>query len=274
VVIPPPGNVASCDIRGSAPGSRELALLDPDRRLTEVSAILLTGGSAFGLAAADGVVGWLEDQGIGYETSAALVPIVPAAVIYDLRQGDADTRPGAPQGRAACEAAGSGDIPTGKVGAGAGATVGKWGGIERATPGGLGVAAVTEKGVTVHALSVVNAVGDAIAPDGTSLTGGREASLPGEGDSRLEDGNTVLTLVSARATLTKSQVRWLAARGTDGVTRAIRPAHTLYDGDVTFAVTVAPQQGENEPDLTLLGYLATEAVVAAITNAVVSSRRD
>ena len=278
VILPPPGNVTSCEIRGSAPGARELALLHPGRRLTEVSAVLLTGGSAFGLAAADGVMGWLEDHGIGYETSAARVPIVPTAVIYDLRTGSSQARPRAEHGRAACDAATESSVPTGLVGAGTGATAGKWGGFDNAVPGGLGVGVATEKGTSVHALSVVNAVGDVVAGDGTPLTTPTRTPSPtdpaanaGPGGG-LADGNTVLTVVTARADLTKSQVAWLAARGTDGVTRSLRPAHTLYDGDVTFAITVPPSPGEGESDLTLLGYLATEAVVAAITDALVSSR--
>lgn len=273
VVIPPPGNVASCDIRGSAPGSRELALLDPERRLTEVNAILLTGGSAFGLAAADGVVSWLEERGIGHETPVARVPIVPAAVIFDLRAGSAAARPGPEHGRAACDAAREGDIETGLVGAGTGATVGKWTGLEHRVPGGLGVGVATRDGVSVHALTVVNAVGDVLADNATVLAGSDD---PGAGfalpDQARGEGNTVLTVVTARASLHKNQVRWLAARGTDGVTRSVRPAHTLFDGDVTFGVAVPPETGEAEPDLALLGVLASEAVASAIRNAVTSGR--
>jgi L-aminopeptidase/D-esterase-like protein len=267
VVIPPPGNVTSCDIRGSSPGSRELVLLDPDRRLSEVSAILLTGGSAFGLAAATGVVEWLEERGVGYETPVARVPIVPAAVVFDLRSGDPSVRPGPAEGRTACDNA-EDEIPRGLVGAGTGATVGKWAGPEHGVPGGLGVGEASEAGVSVRALTVVNAVGDVLNDDATVLAGSRSPDAgfappdlgPGE-------GNTVLTVVTVRATLGKHQVRWLAARGTDGVTRSVRPAHTLFDGDVTFGVAVPPAPGA-EPDLTLLGHLATQAVAAAVRDAV------
>src|SRR5688572_7355940 len=130
VLLPPPGNVCSCDIRGSSPSSRELTLLDLDRRLTEVHGVLLTGGSAFGLAAAEGVVSWLEEQGVGYETPVARVPIVPAAVIFDLGTGRPDVRPGPDEGRSACRAATGGTPARGPVGVGAGATAGKWAGRE------------------------------------------------------------------------------------------------------------------------------------------------
>ncbi|MDQ3964340.1 MAG: P1 family peptidase, partial [Actinomycetota bacterium] len=138
VIIPPRGNVAACEIRGSSPGSREIAQLDNDRRLTEIHGLLLTGGSAFGLAAAHGVVEWLEERGIGYETPIATVPIVPAAVVFDLGVGRSDVRPGPENGRAACEAATDGPVAVGRVGAGTGATVGKWAGREHSAPGGVG----------------------------------------------------------------------------------------------------------------------------------------
>ncbi|MBA2426255.1 MAG: P1 family peptidase [Actinobacteria bacterium] len=266
VVLPPQGNVASCDIRGSSPGSRELAALHPDRRLTEIHAVLLTGGSAYGLAAADGVMAWLEKRGVGYATPVALVPIVPAAVIFDLGSGRAGARPGPPEGRAACEAATEGPVATGRVGAGTGATVGKYGGFEHAAPGGLGMATARSGGLEVAALAVVNAVGDVVAPDGTVLAG---ASAPGDLRMRPEPPekpsfNTVLVVVALRGNLDKRDVRWVAARGTDGITTAIRPAHTRYDGDVVIAIAAPSDRAQEPGDIDTLGELATEAVAGAV----------
>jgi L-aminopeptidase/D-esterase-like protein len=270
VILPPSGNVTSCDIRGSSPGSRELEQLHPDRRLTEVHAVLLTGGSAFGLAAASGVVDFLEDHNIGYDTTIVKVPIVPAAVIFDLGAGRADARPGPVEGRAACEAASEGPVETGRVGVGTGATVGKWTGREHAVPGGLGMAAVEERGQRVAALAVANAVGDVIDADGTVLAGstGPDAELrPPLPEEQDVPTNTVLALVAVQANIDKGDARWLAARGTDGITISIRPAHTRYDGDVVFAIA-APDATGGKPDLDALGVLATAAVAEAVRNAV------
>jgi L-aminopeptidase/D-esterase-like protein len=269
VVLPPSGNVASCDIRGSSPGSRELEQLHPDRRLTEVHGVLLTGGSAFGLAAATGVVDFLEDHGIGYDTTIAKVPIVPAAVVFDLGAGRPDVRPGPEQGRAACEAASEGPVETGRVGAGTGTTVGKWAGREHAAPGGLGIAAIERSGQRVAALAVVNSIGDVIAADGTILAGSTDPDAqfrpPGSQDLTK---NTVLALVALQADIDKRAARWLAARGSDGITTSIRPAHTRYDGDVVFAIA-APGGSAADSDIDVLGALATAAVAEAVRNAVV-----
>jgi L-aminopeptidase/D-esterase-like protein len=270
VLLPPPGNVCSCDIRGSSPGSRELALLHPDRRLTEVHGILLTGGSAFGLAAADGVVGWLEEQGIGYETRAARVPIVPAAVVFDLGAGDPAARPGPVQGRLACEAAAQGEPPTGRVGAGAGATVGKWAGLEHAVAGGFGFGEAEESGFRAAAVAVVNSVGDVLARDG-SVVAGTASPRPVRVRPPPADPaptNTVLALVAVEGSFDKRDVRWLAARGSDGITIAVRPAHTRYDGDVVFAVATPGTAPSRPEDLDVLGPLATDAVAAAVRAAV------
>jgi L-aminopeptidase/D-esterase-like protein len=271
VLLPPPGNVCSCDIRGSSPSSRELALLDLDRRLTEVHAVLLTGGSAFGLAAAEGVVAWLEEHGIGYETPVARVPIVPAAVIFDLGAGRADVRPGGAAGRSACETATEGRPETGLVGAGTGATVGKWAGREHGVPGGFGFGVAEEAGQRAAAVAVVNSVGDVLADDGTVLAGTTapegQRRPPPQKRSPLS-ANTVLALVAVEAALEKREVRWLASRGSDGITVAVRPAHTRYDGDVVFAVA-APAPPDAEPaDLDVLGPLATAAVATAVRDAV------
>jgi L-aminopeptidase/D-esterase-like protein len=268
VVMPPAGNVASCDIRGSSPGSREIAQLHPDRRLTEIHALLLTGGSAFGLAAADGVVRYLEEKDIGYRTPIATIPIVPAAVIFDRSAGVPDERPSPADGLEACRNARNGDIDTGRIGAGAGATVGKWAGVEFAVAGGLGVGVARDPSHRVAALAVVNSVGDVVGPTGEVLAGTssphpvRQPRVPVDQPVPL---NTVLVAIAVEASLDKREVRWLAARGSDGVTISIKPAHTRYDGDVTFAVA-APSK--NVADLDALGVLTTEAVAAAVRNAV------
>jgi L-aminopeptidase/D-esterase-like protein len=248
-------------------------VLDPDRRLTEVHAVLLTGGSAFGLAAADGVMQWLADRDIGYRTPIATVPIVPAAVIFDLGSGSAAARPDADAGRHACDAATDGAIDTGAVGAGTGATVGKWAGREYAVEGGLGIATIERRGHGVSALAVVNSVGDVIGSDGDVIAGTTRPSPATRSPAPVEQplpANTVLAVVATRGPLDKRDVRWLAARGSDGITQTIRPAHTRYDGDVTFAIA-APAEGGPAPDLDILGPLATDAVAAAIRRAVTRS---
>jgi L-aminopeptidase/D-esterase-like protein len=271
VVLPPPGNVCSYDLRGSSPGSRELASLDLDRRATEVHGILLTGGSAFGLAAADGVMAWLEEHGIGYRTEIATIPIVPAAVIFDLGASKDHGRPGPKAGYAACQAAVEDPVPVGRVGAGTGATVGKWAGREYRSPGGMGLAVMEVDGVSLAALAVVNALGDVIAADGSVLVGttSRNPTFRGPAEpTEAPVANTVLAVVTTNAALDKSQVRFLAARGSDGITKAVRPAHTRYDGDVVFAVAGPPPAAAPTANLDVLGLLAADAVAAAVRNAV------
>ncbi|MCI0347615.1 MAG: P1 family peptidase, partial [Chloroflexi bacterium] len=264
VVLPPLGNVTSYDLRGSSPGSRELATLDPDRQRTEVHGILLTGGSAFGLAAADGVVRWLEEHDVGFKTPIATIPIVPAAVIFDLAAGDPASRPGPDAGYAACEDAIEEPVATGRIGAGAGATVGKWAGREHLVPGGLGIASAGEGELAVHALAVVNAFGDVIGDDGRVIAG---SSAPDPqmrqppADPRV-GWSTVLAVVTTVATLGRGDARFLAARASDGITQAIRPAHTRYDGDVAFAVTI-PGGTATATDLDVLGVLSTIATATA-----------
>lgn len=266
VVIPPLGNVCSYEARGASPGSRELAPLDPERQRTEVHAILLTGGSAFGLAAADGAMRWLEEHDIGFRTPIATIPIVPAAVIFDFSVGDAASRPDAAAGYAACEAATDEPVAAGRVGAGAGATVGKWAGREFFAPGGLGIAAARDEDLEVCALAVVNPIGDVLAPDGSILAGSSATDRrfrPPPADPQVA-WNTVLAVVTTVATLSKTEVRFLAARATDGITRAVYPAHTRYDGDVTFALAVPGEGGATAAHLDRLAMLATDAVTEAI----------
>ncbi|MEA2460863.1 MAG: hypothetical protein QOH90_1040 [Actinomycetota bacterium] len=261
--------MASCDIRGSSPGSRELEVLDVARKLTEIHAVLLTGGSAFGLAAADGVMSWLAERDVGYRTPIAVVPIVPAAVVFDLGSGNPAARPDASAGRTACDAA-SASVATGAVGAGTGCTVGKWAGREFASPGGLGIAHASEAAWEASALAVVNAVGDVLADDGTVVAGTTASTKeyhPPLPEGAFDKENTVLAVVAVNAVLEKREVQWLAARGSDGITISVRPAHTRYDGDVVFAIA-APGPVAGPQDLDVLGHLATRAVAEAVRNAV------
>ncbi|HJW60805.1 MAG TPA: P1 family peptidase, partial [Actinomycetota bacterium] len=219
VVVPPPGNVAAAAVRGGGPGTRETDLLQPQAHVEGVSAVLLTGGSAFGLAAAQGVVAWCERRGLGYGRFGRPIPIVPAAVLFDLAVGDWEVRPGPAEGEAACLAASTAEGPLGNVGAGMGATVGKTAGPEHMTKGGLGWAVVEAGPVTVGALAAVNAGGDVLNEDGTVLAGAR---VPGgartalrelltapatDGEVRPEPvppgGSTTLGVVATNATLTK-----------------------------------------------------------------------
>ena len=272
VIIPPPGNVASYDVRGSSPGSRELASLDVERQRTEIHGLLFTGGSAFGLAAADGAMRWLEEHGIGFTTPIATIPIVPAAVIFDAAAGDPSSRPDADAGYKACDTAVERRVETGRVGAGAGATVGKWTGIEYLVPGGLGIAAARDEDLEVRALAVANPIGDVLAGDGTVLAGSTNPEKtwrppPAQPETAW---NTVLVVVTTIAALSKVDVHFLAARASDGVTRAVRPAHTRYDGDSSFAIAApaGPGRVATAADLDRLAVLASDATSVAIRNAV------
>lgn len=271
VVIPPRGNVASVEVRGSSPGSRELISLHPSRRLDEVHAVMLAGGSAFGLAAAQGAVEWLEERGIGYETPLVTIPIVPSAVVFDLGTVTGKVRPGPAEGRAACDAATEGAVATGRVGAGTGATVGKWAGREHLVPGGLGIATAEEDGARVAALAVVNAIGDVLDEDGSVLAG---TTAPSPTFSLVRSPepevgtNTVLVLVATRGNLAKREVHFLAGRAADGVTATVRPAHTRFDGDVAFALAAPGSPGEPTPNVDLLGLLARRAATDAVRAAV------
>jgi L-aminopeptidase/D-esterase-like protein len=241
VVLPPKGTVASCEVRGGAPGTRGTDMLQPGTLLEEAHAIVLTGGSAFGLATAGGVERYLEERGIGTEIGPVIVPSVAAAVIFDLGVGDPTRRPGSEEGYAACVAA-STDVPEGRVGAGTGATVAKLWGPTRGVPGGLGAWAVQDGDLVVGALFVVNAVGEIVDDDGSVLAGPRLE--PGE---RREDliewmraGNTTIGVVATNAALSKPDARRLAETANEAVEGAVRPAHTLFDGDAVF--TLATKQ--------------------------------
>lgn len=262
VVLPRPNRVA-VEVRGAAPGTRETALLSPGMRVEEVDAILLTGGSAFGLAAADGVMEELEQQGRGHPTPVGPVPIVPAAVIFDLADGDAAARPSAADGRAAFRAADASPVRAGRVGAGTGATVGKWRGPDAVSPGGLGSASVAWEGVIVGALAVVNAVGDVFTLEGEPLTGGDP--VPGPSPMAVRPlQNTTLVVLATDAELRRDQLTRVAVRAQDALAVCLRPAHTRYDGDIAFAVSC----GERAADVDSVAELAFEAVGRAIEAAV------
>jgi L-aminopeptidase/D-esterase-like protein len=240
VVVLPPGTVASGEVRGGAPATREFALLDPMRSVAEVDAVVLTGGSAFGLAAADGVVAGLEADGRGFETRVARVPIVVAMAVFDLAEGDATARPDAAAGRAAYAAATTGPVTLGMVGGGTGATVGKWRGPDAARPGGLGGAVERVDGLVVGCLVVVNAVGDVGGvPDREVLAAyGADPLTPPSGEA------TTVALVLTNARLDKAGCHLVAQGAHDGFARAIFPVHTRADGD---AVVVAATGAVDAP---------------------------
>jgi L-aminopeptidase/D-esterase-like protein len=246
VILCPPGTVGGCDVRGSSPGSRELALLASEKTMQLVNAVLLTGGSVFGLAAADGVMSFLEERNLGYETPWGKVPIVPAAVIFDLNIGSRTIRPTAESGYAAASHASEGSVTEGNVGAGTGATVGKWGGVETRMKGGIGVASIQKGELVVSAIAVVNAIGDVLDEQGKVLAGARSANgkwlaeenpypeLTRPLSSQLS--NTTLVAIMTNAALTKVEANRLAQRGHDGMARSIKPVHTSHDGDLIFGL--------------------------------------
>ncbi len=281
VVLCEEGAVGGVDQRGGAPGTRETDLLRPLHLVEKVHAVVLSGGSAFGLAAADGVVGYLEARGAGFDAGVACVPFVPAAVLFDLDLGDPAARPTAAMGLAACHAASREPVPQGNVGAGTGASVGKVLGTSRAMKTGLGSAAISLKdGLVVGAVVAVNAFGDVVDPtNGRLLAGARERERDQAADTlrlmcRLEGGqrsafesSTVIGIVACNACLTKEQVNKVAQMAQDGIARAVRPAHTMFDGDTLFALAT----GEEAMDVNLVGAYAAQAVSEAIVRAVRSA---
>jgi L-aminopeptidase/D-esterase-like protein len=270
VLLFPAGSVGSGEVRGGAPATRETALLDPLCTVARVDAVVLTGGSAYGLAAADGVMRFLAERGQGFPTAAGVVPIVPTAAIFDLVHAG-DERPGAEEGYAAAVAAERGEpLATGAVGAGRGATVGKWRGRAYHAPAGLGAATATVDGFTVAAVAAVNAVGDVIAANGTMLAG---SSAPGDvpafppPDVFAERDNTTLAVVVTDAPLDKPACHLVARSGHDGFARALRPVHTRVDGDVCFAVATGGADGA-PVHLDRLREAAADVTAAAIRDAV------
>ena len=285
VILCAEGAVGGVAVRGGSPGARETELLHPTRRVTRVHAVLLSGGSAFGLAAADGVLQWLEERGIGFETRYGCVPIVPAAILYDLGLGRADIRPDAAAGYAACAAAdGRGPLPCGSVGAGAGATVAKAFGLVGAVKGGFGSArCVLADGTAVAAAVAVNAwggicdhrTGRLIAgprrPDGR-MADPVEIMLTGEAapePSPPAPVNTTIGVVATDAALDKMQVNFVASSAHDGLALTIRPCHMPNDGDTLFGL--ATGQNAASPDLMAIVAAATQVTALAVINAVQSA---
>jgi L-aminopeptidase/D-esterase-like protein len=302
VILAADGAVGGVDVRGGAPGTRETDLLEPRNMVEKVHAVVLSGGSAFGLDAASGTVRWLEEHGIGYDTRVAKVPIVPAAVLFDLPiAGKPQIRPGADCGYRAAQAASDGPVPEGNVGAGAGATVGKLGGPGRSMKAGLGSAALRmPDGLVVGAIVAVNAVGDVIDPaTGRVLAGVRTENGSGLADARtlLRSGallagrppaigsgsdtglegqalvNTTIGLVATNARLTKVQAQKIAQMAHDGFARAISPVHTPFDGDTLFALgTGRHETPTDDARLVVIGALAAEVMADAVVRAATQAR--
>ena len=282
ILLPKGGATASVEVRGGAPGTRETALLEPDKSVKQVHAILLAGGSAFGLAAATGVVEFLEALGEGVQTPAGKVPIVPTAVIYDLAVGNAKVRPDAAAGLAACRAASSEPVAGGRVGAGTGGMVGKVFGLECAQPGGLGNAALRVGDFTVAALVVANATGDIVNDAGEVLAGAIrsdgsrptrleaiEEMLKTDQIAFLEHTNTTLVALGTDAPLSKLECYRLAQAAQMGLARGTRPSHTPFDGDTAFAFSVTPVlSGTPEAPIQALIAASQEVVMMALQSAV------
>ena len=287
VVITRQGAVGGVAVRGAAPGTRETDLLEPGNTVSQVHAVLLSGGSAWGLDAAGGVMRWLDEQGIGLNVGPARVPIVPAAVLFDLTLGDPTIRPDAQAGYAACVNASAQAPAQGNVGAGSGASVGKLFGMQRAMKGGIGTASVRVGGVTVGALVACNALGDVIDPGtGALIAGARHENGQNGGQSSdknlcdtrrsllagvpplpiLAGTNTTIGVIATDAKLSKTQAQRLAQIGHDGLARSINPVHTLSDGDTLFALSTG--LAENSPGMTVLCVMAAEAVALATVQAV------
>lgn len=264
VVLFPDGTVASGEVRGGAPATREWALLAPERLVARLDAVVLAGGSAFGLAAADGVVRFCEARGMGFPTAAGPVPIVVGLALYDLTAGDPAVRPGPASGEAACEAAGDGPVATGRVGAGTGATVGAWWGPGRRRPGGIGTATERAGDLVVAALLAVNAAGDVDPGDGSDAAW----PLPEPGRLPFAAGPTEATtigVVATNAALDKVGCLVVAQGGHDGLARSLVPAHARGDGDAIVAAATGEVAGA---DVDVVRLLATRAVAAAVRDAV------
>ncbi|MCA9942869.1 MAG: P1 family peptidase [Anaerolineales bacterium] len=279
VFLCPSNTVASVDVRGPAPGSREAVLLQPDKPIQFIQAVMLTGGSAFGLATADGAMRYLAENGIGHYTPIRPVPLVPTAVVYDLFMNNGQRTPDADMGYQACQNATDVDVPQGNVGAGAGVSVGKWGGFQTIMKGGFGLSSVEIDGLVVGAAAVVNAIGDVVNQDGSVLAGARGAN----GRWLAEDDpyrrfpnlpqtpvgtNTTLGVVFTNAKLSKIEANRLAQRAHDGFAIAIRPVHTTHDGDTAYALATS----QVEAPFDVVANVAVEMMAEAIRNGVRQAR--
>ena len=268
VLLCPQGAVAGVDVRGSAPGTRETDLLNPVNLVEKVHAVVLTGGSAYGLDAAGGVMRYLEEQNIGYGMGSIKVPIVPAAVLYDLGLGRADIRPDAAMGYRAAASASSAAPVEGNVGAGMGASIGKVRGMEYAMKAGIGTASMDIHGLIIGTIVAVNAIGDIVDPgSGVKIAGLRSGTtLDWMKNSQAQSAvqsNTVIGAIATNARLTKTQATKVAQMAQDGLAQAIRPAHTMFDGDTIFALAT----GEVDADVSTVGAFAAELMANAIVRA-------
>jgi L-aminopeptidase/D-esterase-like protein len=284
VVLIEGGATAGVDVRGAAPATRDTDLLDPAKMAQQIFGVSLSGGSLFGLAAVDGVLRYLEEKNVGIAYGGRRIPIVPGASIFDLAVGDASVRPTADCGYRAAQAASDAPVVEGSVGAGAGATLGKFAGLERAMKSGVGSAAVTmPDGLIVAALAIANPLGDVIDPaTGKIVAGVRTAGGAGFADARVlvrsgtpratrsAGGNSTIGIVATNARLTKAQASYLAQLTDDGYARAIWPIHTMVDGDTVFAVATGARAGE--PDLVSLGALAADVMATAVVRAATQAK--
>jgi L-aminopeptidase/D-esterase-like protein len=277
VVLIESGATAGVDVRGAAPATRDTDLLNPAKMVEQIFGVALSGGSVFGLSSGDGVLRYLEERNVGIVYGNRHIPIVPGASIFDLGVGDARIRPTADCGYRAAQAASSAPVTEGSVGAGAGATLGKIAGMERAMKSGVGTAALAmQNGLIVAALVVANPLGDVIDPaDGRIVAGARDASGRGFADARriVRSGaprgrfgdNSTIGIIATNARLTKAQASYLAQMTDDGYARAIWPIHTVVDGDTVFAIATGTRSGE--PDMITLGSLAADVMAAAVIRA-------
>lgn len=273
VVLCRQGAVAGVDVRGGAPGTRETDLLNPVNMVPQVHAIVLAGGSAFGLEAATGVMRYLEEQHIGFKTPDAEVPIVPAAILYDLNLGQASVRPDAAMGYLAATQASAAPPAEGNVGAGTGASVGKMRGMPYAMKAGIGTWSMDLNGLVIGALVAVNAVGDVVDPQTGRIVAGLRSGSTLNWMKRNQahtaiHSNTVIGVVATNAKLTKAEATKVAQMAQDGLAQSIRPAHTQFDGDTIFALAT----GERRADITPVGAFAAEVLARAIVRAVKTAR--
>ena len=269
VVLCRKGAVAGVDVRGGAPGTRETDLLNPVNLVEKIHAVVLAGGSSFGLEAATGVVRYLEEQKIGLDTRAAKIPIVPAAILYDLGLGHADVRPDAAMGYRAAASASSTAPAEGNVGAGTGASIGKMRGMKYASKAGIGTTSIDIDGVIIAALVAVNAIGDVVDPKTGRIVAGMQtgSSLESMKTNQARSAvksNTVIGVIATNAKLAKAGATKVAQMAQDGLAQSIRPAHTMFDGDTIFALAT----GEQDADLSMVGAFAAEVMAEAIVRAV------
>ncbi len=283
VVLAKKGVVCGVDVRGAAPGTRETDLLDPVNAMEKVHAVVLSGGSAFGLEAANGVMNYLEKHQIGFDVGCTKVPIVPQAVLFDLAYGDYTVRPDKAMGYAACEAATSHSFQEGSHGAGCGATVGKLYGMERCTKSGIGSWSETlENGITVAAMIAVNAFGDVVenntiiagtcSEDKSYFINTEECLLKQAASPKFNGQNTTIGIIATNVSLTKSQAKKVAGMAHDGLARCIRPIHTTLDGDTLFCISTEEITLPNSP-VDIIGILAARVVEQAVLRAVKTANK-